>query len=331
MLAYIIRRILIMIPTLAVISVISFAVIDLPPGDFLTSYIVQLESQGARVTEEQVESLKRRYALDQPLPMRYVNWMYRIIRFQDFGQSWNWNRPVAGLLMERMPFTVTISLATLFLTYIVAIPVGIFSAVRQYSWADYVFTTVGFLGLAIPNFLLALVLMFLFYRYFGVSIGGLFSPEFRDAPWSLARAWDMLNHLWVPMIVIGTAGTAGLIRTMRAVMLDELSKDYVQTARAKGLSEFVVIVKHASRVAVNPIISVVGWTLPLIISGEAIVAIVLNLPTTGPLLLQALLTQDMYLAGSFIFLLSSLTVIGTLLSDILLAWIDPRIRYDKEV
>ncbi len=330
MLSYVIRRCLIMIPTLVVISMIAFGVIDLPPGDYLTSYIVQLESQGAQVTEEQVESLKRRYALDQPLPLRYVNWIWRIIRYQDFGQSWNWNRPVAGLLAERLPFTIAISLTTLIFTYAAAIPIGIYSAVRQYSWGDYLFTTIGFLGLAIPNFLLALVLMFIFYRYFGVSIGGLFSPEYRDAAWSFAKFWDMMSHLWVPIIVIGTAGTAGLIRTMRAVMLDELSKDYVQTARAKGLKEIRVILKHAARVAINPIISLVGWTLPQIISGEAIVAVVLNLPTTGPLLLQALLTQDMYLAGSFIFILSALTVIGTLLSDILLAWIDPRIRYDKE-
>ncbi|MGB4427732.1 MAG: ABC transporter permease [Limnochordia bacterium] len=330
MFTYILRRTLLMIPTLFLISVIAFAVIDLPPGDYLTSYVAQLEAQGAVVSEEQILALQKRYALDQPAHVRYLNWIWRIVRYGDFGQSWNWNRPVRELLAERLPFTIGVSVTTLVFTYLAAIPIGIYSAVRQYSWADYIFTTAGFLGLAVPNFLLALVLMYVFYRYFGVSIGGMFSPEFRDAAWSMAKFRDLLNHLWVPIIVIGTSGTASLIRTMRGVMLDELGKDYVQTARAKGLSEIVVIVRHAARVAVNPIISVIGWTLPQIISGEAIVAIVLNLPTTGPLLYQSLLTQDMYLAGSFIFILSALTVIGTLLSDILLAWIDPRIRFDRE-
>ncbi len=328
MLSYVLRRTLLMIPTLILLSMLTFIVIDLPPGDFLSSYVAGLEAQGVQVTEEHIASLRQRYALDKPLHQRYVNWLWRMIRYGDFGQSWNWERPVKDLLLERLPFTILISVSTLILTYIVAIPIGIYSAVNQYSWGDYVFTTLGFLGLAIPNFLLALVLMFVFFKYFGVSIGGLFSPEFRDAPWTMARVIDLINHLWTPIIVVGTAGTAKLIRIMRGVMLDELSKDYVQTARAKGLPEFLVIVKHAARVAINPIISVVGWTLPAIVSGEAITAIVLNLPTTGPLLLQSLLTQDMYLAGSFIFALSALTVIGTLLSDLLLAWVDPRIRYD---
>ncbi|NLK07864.1 MAG: ABC transporter permease [Firmicutes bacterium] len=328
MLSYVLRRTLLMIPTLLLLSVLTFVVIDLPPGDYLTSYITTLEAQGVRVTEERVAALRHRYALDKPLYQRYANWLWRIVRYGDFGQSWKWEKPVKDLLLERLPFTMVISISTLIMTYLLAIPIGIYSAVNQYSWGDYVFTTIGFLGLAVPSFLLALVLMFVFFKYFGLSIGGLFSPQFRDAPWDIARFKDLLSHLWTPIIVVGMGGTAKLIRVMRSTMLDELSKDYVQTARSKGLAEFFVITKHAARVAINPIISVVGWTLPAIVSGEAIVAIVLNLPTTGPLLLDSLLAQDMYLSGSFLFTLSALTIIGTLLSDLLLAWIDPRIRYD---
>jgi len=316
-----------MFPTIIVISLIAFAVIELPPGDFLTSYIVQLESQGAQVTEEQVASLKKRYGLGQPIYQRYLKWIWGILH-GDFGMSWNWNQPVLDLLLERLPYTVILSGVTLLFTYVVAIPIGVLSAVKQYSIADYIFTTFGFLGLSIPNFLLALVLMFVFFNFFGISIGGLFSSEFKDAPWSLAKFVNMINHLWVPIIVIGTAGTARIIRLMRGVMLDELGKDYLRTARSKGVAEWKVILKHTLRVAINPIISLAGFQLPMIISGAAITSIVLSLPTTGPLLLQALQTQDMYLAGSFIFALSVLTVIGVFISDLLLAWVDPRIRYD---
>ncbi|MFP4015686.1 MAG: ABC transporter permease [Halanaerobiales bacterium] len=325
--AYIMRRLIYMIPTILVISLIAFIVIQLPPGDYLTSYIVQLESQGAQVTEEQVQSLQRRYGLGQPYYMQYLKWVGGIFR-GDFGMSWNWNQPVLDLISERLPFTLVISISTLLFVYVVAIPIGVYSAVKQYSIGDYIFTTFGFLGLSIPNFLLALVLMFIFFKYFGVSIGGLFSAEYRDAAWSVGKFLDLLNHLWIPIIVVGTAGTAGMIRVMRAVLLDELGKDYVNTARAKGVKESVVIFKHAVRIAVNPLISQAAFQLPQIISGAAITSIVLGLPTTGPLLLEALQTQDMFLAGSFIFLLSVLTVIGTFLSDLLLAWVDPRISYD---
>lgn len=327
MAAYIIRRLIYMIPTIIIISLIAFTVIQLPPGDFLTSYIVQLESQGAQVTDEQVQSLKQRYGLGQPFYKQYTKWIWGILQ-GDFGMSWNWNQPVRELIAERLPFTLVISLSTLLFTYIVAIPIGIYSAVKQYSIGDYLFTTFGFLGLSIPNFLLALVLMFIFFTYFGVSIGGLFSSEYRDAAWSWGKLLDLINHLWIPIIVIGTAGTAGMIRIMRGVLLDELGKDYISTARAKGVKEWKVVIKHAVRIAINPLISQAAFRLPRIISGAAITSIVLGLPTTGPLLLEALQTQDMYLAGSFIFLLSILTVIGTFLSDILLAWIDPRISYD---
>ncbi|MFW6029923.1 MAG: ABC transporter permease [Halanaerobiales bacterium] len=327
MLSYIMRRIFYMIPTIIIISIITFIVIELPPGDFLTSYVVELQSQGAQVTEEVVESLRQRYGLGLPAHQRYFKWVRGILR-GDFGLSFNWNRPVLDLIMERLPFTILISVLTLLVTYLVAIPVGIYSAVKQYSIGDYFFTTFGFLGLATPNFLLAIVLMFVFFRFFGISIGGLFSSQYRNAPWSLARLKDLINHLWIPIIVIGTAGTAELIRIMRGVLLDELGKDYIDTARSKGLKESVVIIKHAVRIALNPIISAAAFQLPLIISGEAITSIVLGLPTTGPLLLQALQTQDMYLAGSFIFLLSVLTVFGTFISDLVLAWVDPRIMYD---
>ena len=327
MAAYIIRRLIYMIPTIIIISLIAFTVIQLPPGDFLTSYIVQLESQGAQVTDEQVQSLKQRYGLGQPFYQQYFKWVFGIVQ-GDFGMSWNWNQPVKELIAERLPFTLVISFSTLLFTYIVAIPIGIYSAVKQYSIGDYIFTTFGFLGLSIPNFLLALVLMFLFFTYFGVSIGGLFSSQYRDAAWSWGKFVDLINHLWIPIIVIGTAGTAGMIRIMRGVLLDELGKDYVNTARAKGVREWKLIIKHAVRIAINPLISQAAFRLPQIISGAAITSIVLGLPTTGPLLLEALQTQDMYLAGSFIFLLSILTVIGTFFSDLLLAWIDPRISYD---
>jgi len=329
MLSYILRRVLFMIPTLLVISVISFVLIQLPPGDYLTSYIARLEEAGDRVDMAEVASLTKRYGLDQPIYVQYFIWMKGILH-GDFGQSFEWHRPVNKLIWERLALTVAVSLLCIIFTYIVAIPIGIYSAIRQYSVADYFFTFIGFFGMATPNFLLALVLMFLFYKYFGISVGGLFSPEFMEAPWSLAKVMDMMNHMWIPVIVIGTAGTCGLIRVMRGMLLDELRKQYVITARTKGLSERFLLFKYPVRIAVNPIMSTIGWMLPSIFSGAAITAIVINLPTTGPLLLQALMNQDMYLAGSFVLILSTLTVIGTLISDILLAWIDPRIRYEKE-
>jgi peptide/nickel transport system permease protein len=244
----------------------------------------------------------------------------------DFGYSFEWRRPVAQLLWDRLGFTFIISLATLLLTWIIAFPIGIYSAVRQYSIGDYLFTFLGFLGLAIPDFLAALVLMWIAFAVFGQSVGGLFSPDYVDAPWSVAKVLDMLSHLWIPALILGIGGTAGLIRIMRANLLDELHKPYVTTARAKGLPELKLILKYPVRVALNPFVSTVGWSLPHLISGTVIVGVVLNLPTNGPLLLRALLSQDMYLAGSFILMLSVLTVIGTLVSDILLAWLDPRIR-----
>jgi len=328
MIFYILRRLVYMVIILGVASIISFIVIQLPPGDYLTSYIVQLEATGAKVNEQQVASLKKRYGLDLPIYFQYLKWMWNMAH-GNFGRSFQWDKPVRELIAERLPLTITISLLTLIFTYVVAIPIGIYSATHQYSVTDYIFTTIGFAGLATPNFLFALILMFLFFTYFNFSIGGLFSPEYTDAAWSMSKIFDMLKHLPVPIIVIGTAGTAGLVRVMRGCLLDELRKQYVITARAKGVAEKNLLFKYPLRVAINPIISTIGWTLPAIVSGETITAIVLSLPTTGPLLFQALLTQDMYLAGSTIMFLTFLTVIGTFISDLLLVWIDPRIKYEK--
>jgi len=329
MLSYIIRRSLYMIIILLAVSLVAFIIIQLPPGDYLTTLIENLRARGIQVNEEQIRSLEKQYGLDLPVYAQYFTWMWNMVH-GNFGRSFEWNEPVSMLIAERLPLTITISLLTLLFVYAVSIPIGIYSATHQYSIGDYTFTVAGFAGLAIPNFLLALVLMFLFYKYFGLSAGGLFSLDYQIAPWSLAKVIDMLKHLPIPIIVIGTAGTAGLIRVMRGCLLDELRKQYVITARAKGVSERALLFKYPVRVAINPIVSTIGWTLPGIVSGETITAIVLSLPTTGPLLFRALIAQDMYLAGSTVMFLTFLTVIGTLISDILLVWIDPRIRYEKK-
>jgi len=326
MLAYIIRRILTMIPTLVAISIISFAIIQLPPGDFFTTYVAQLSASGEAVDQAELESLRQRFGLDQPMYIQYLKWAWNFVR-GDFGQSFEWNQPVRALIGERLAMTVLISTCTLLFTWAVAVPIGIYSAVRQYSWMDYFLTLIGFIGLATPNFLFALVLLWVSYSWFDMSIGGLLSPQFVDAPWSLAKTLDLFKHLWIPIVIVGTAHTAKFIRIIRGNLLDELKKPYVTTARAKGLSETRLILKYPVRVAINPLVSTIGWTLPELVSGIAITAVVLNLPTTGPLLLRALLSQDMQLAGTFIMFLATLTVIGTLVSDILLAWVDPRIRF----
>ena len=325
---YIIQRFAFMIVLLVLVSIVAFVIIQLPPGDYLTSYIVQLESEGTTVSESEIMMLKRQYGLDKPMYMQYLKWVSKMLQ-GDFGMSFMWQRPAADLLAERIPLTVLVSLFTLVFTYVVAVPIGIYSATNQYSIGDYAFTIVGFAGLAIPNFMLALILMLVFFNAFGLSIGGLFSPQFQEAAWSLAKFWDLVKHLPVPVIVVGTAGTAGIIRIMRGTLLDELKKQYVITARAKGVNEIKLLFEYPVRVAMNPIVSSIGWQLPQIISGATITSIVLNLPTTGPLLLQALLNQDMFLAGSTIMLLSFLTVVGMFLSDLLLVLVDPRIRLEK--
>ena len=327
MLKYIAWRILMMIPTLFAISIVSFLIIQLPPGDFLTSYLAQLTSMGETVSEEVIEALRARYGLGSPVYVQYWTWMTGIITQGDFGMSLLWGRPVSELLWERVSLTVMVSASSVLFIWVVAIPIGIYSAVRQYSIGDYIFTFLGFLGLATPPFMLALIALWIVFVSTGSVLVGLFSPEYIDASWSFAKALDLLAHLWIPMVILGTAGTAGTIRVIRAQMLDELHKPYVVTARAKGVSEIKLLFKYPVRIALNPFFSTLGWLLPRLIAGEILVSIVLNLPTTGPLLLGALTNQDMYLAGSFMLILSTLTVIGTLISDILLAWVDPRIRY----
>lgn len=313
-----------MILTVAVISLIAFFVIQLPPGDFITSYVSSI-SGGDRITPDTVMALRAQFGLDKSLPEQYLRWIFNLLQ-GNFGLSFQMQRTVADLLAERLPLTLAITIPTTLFVYAVAIPIGIYSAVRQYSVGDYVFTFIGFIGLAIPNFLLAIVLIYFSTRYFGGSVGGLFSPEFENAPWSIARVMDMSRNIGLAIIIIGTSGTAATMRVMRGMLLDELSQAYVETARAKGLSEWRVVMKYPVRVAVSPVLSTVGFTLPAMISGTEITATVLNLPTTGPLLLNAVRSQDMFLAASIILILSILTVIGTFISDLLLVWADPRIR-----
>lgn len=329
MLKFILRRILIMIPTVLIISAIVFWVIQLPPGDYMTTYISSMEASGESFTMETIEQMRKDYGLDQPWYVQYYKWITNILFKGDFGYSFMYSRPVTYLVAERMPTTLAVSITTMLFTYIVSIPIGIYSAVKQYSIGDYVATTIGFLGMATPNFLLAIILMFLSLKFFGNPLLGLFSKEFVNAAWSWAKFADMMKHMIIPIIVIGTANTCGLIRIMRGQMLDERDQQYVITARAKGLSERRILWKYCVRAALNPIASSIGWSLTTIFTGSTISAIVMNLPTQGPMLQKALLNQDMYLAGSWLLLMAVLTVIGTLLSDILLAWLDPRIRLSK--
>ena len=327
MLRFILRRVAYMVPTLFAVSIVAFVIIQLPPGDYLTTLMADWASGGGAVEMGTVEVLRERYGLDQPIWIQYFYWIFGIVTRGDFGISFELNRPVTDVIWGRLGYTFLISFCTLLFIWALALPIGIYSAVKQYSIGDYVATFFGFLGLAIPNFLLALVLMYVTVSYFGQSVGGLFSPAMVDAPWSLMKFADFLAHVWLPILVVGTAGLASLIRIMRANLLDELHKPYVTTARAKGVSEFRLLLKYPVRVALNPLISTLGWILPALVSGEIIVSVVLSLPTTGPMLLRALLAQDMYLAGSIILMVSVLTLVGTLVSDILLAIADPRIRF----
>jgi len=329
MLFYVIRRLLYMIIILFLLSVVAFIIIQLPPGDYVSAYVAEMQSmRGERLGEEEIIALRKIYGVDRSMYVQYSKWLWKLSH-GNFGMSLQLQRPVIDLIAERLPLTVLICILATIFTYAVGMPIGIYSAIRQYSIGDYFSTVFGFIGLAVPNFLLALILMFLFYKYFGFSIGGLFSLQYMDASWSMGKFIDMLKHLPIPVIVIGTPGAAALIRTMRGCLLDELRKQYVITARAKGLEERTLLFKYPVRVAINPIISTIGWTLPWLISGGTITSIVLGLPTMGPLLFQALLKQDMELAGSILMILSFLTVIGTFISDILLVLLDPRIRYEK--
>jgi peptide/nickel transport system permease protein len=326
MFAYAVRRILMMIPTLLAISAIVFAIIQLPPGDYFTAYLNELQSRGESVDPNKIAFLKAQYGFDRPLYEQYLVWVGGLLQ-GDLGYSFEYELPVRTVVGDRLMLTFVVSFATIVFTWIVAFPIGVYTAVRQYSFGDYSLTFLGFIGLATPNFLLALVLQYLAHVWFGTSIGGLMDPQYIDQPWSWAKACSVMTHLWIPVIVIGTSGTAGMIRRLRANMLDELQKQYVVTARAKGMPPLRALVKYPLRMALNPFIADIGNLLPQVISGAAIVSVVLSLPTTGPMLLRALQSQDMYLAGSFLMFLATLTVIGTLLSDLALAALDPRIRF----
>jgi peptide/nickel transport system permease protein len=326
MLAYAARRLVLAIFTLWTVTVLSFIIIQLPPGDFVDAYMAQLSATQSNVSEQHFESLRRQYALDRPMHEQYLKWMSGVFR-GDFGTSMMWRKSVLDVIGDRLAMTMVLSLGAIVLTWAIALPIGIYSAVRQYSIGDYVFTFIGFIGLGVPSFLLALTLMYFGFTLFDSDIGGLFSPEYQLEPWSWGKAKDLLYHLPLPAIIIGLSGTAELIRVMRANLLDELRKPYVITARAAGMSERSLVLKYPVRVALNPFASTVGYLLPYILSGSVIVSVVLSLPTLGPLLLGSLIAQDMFLAGTIVMMLGALTVIGTFLSDLLLMWIDPRIRF----
>ncbi len=327
MLRYVVHRLLIMVPTLLAISLITFVIIQLPPGDYLESYIAELQAQGERITGAKIDYLRQTYGLDRPWWQQYLIWLGGLLR-GDLGYSFEYDMPVNAVVGDRIFLSFVVSFATILFTWAVSFPIGVYSATHKYSVGDHALTFIGFLGLATPNFLLALVLLYVANVWFGTSIGGLMDPQYLDQPMSWGKFLSVLEHLWIPVIVIGTAGTAGMIRRLRANLLDELQKPYVVTAKAKGLHPFRALCKYPLRMALNPFIADIGNLLPQIISGAAIVSIVLSLPTTGPMLLRALQTQDMYLAGSFLMLLALMTVIGVLLSDLALAVLDPRIRFE---
>ena len=326
---YLIQRFFYMIFLLWMLSIVTFVVIQLPPGDYLSTYISRLEQQsGGNFSEEEIDSLRRQYGLDLSLSERYVKWFGSVLQ-GDYGFSYDWQQPVRNLIGERLALTFTIAIISAIITYAIAIPIGIYSATHQYSLGDYVVSIVGFIGLAIPNFMLALIMLYVAFKVFGVNLSGLFSPEYLDQPWSLAKVGDLLLHLPIPVIVVSTGGTAGLIRVLRGTLLDELNKQYVVTARSKGVGEIKLLFKYPVRIALNPLVSSLAWLFPALISGGVITAIVLGLPTAGPMLLRALITQDTFLTATLLMFVSVLTVIGTSVSDILLVMLDPRIRMER--
>jgi peptide/nickel transport system permease protein len=324
---YILKRLLLLPILLVIFSIFAFVIIQAPPGDYITTYIADLAASGSAIDQAQIDTLRERYGLDQPMYVQYLKWMQRLVT-GDLGFSLDWQKPIKELIGERIVLTVILGLFTFAFTWLLAIPIGIISAVKQYSFLDYFFTVFNYFGVATPTFMTALVLMWIAFSQFGVSVTGLFSPEYIDAPWTMGRVRDLLSHMWLPMIILGLDGTARLARIMRANLLDELNKPYVEMARAKGLSESKLVLKYPVRLAINPLVSTIGWYLPLIFSGSVIVATVLNLPTIGPMLLRSLISQDMFLAGTIIMIYLFLAIIGTLISDILLAWLDPRIRME---
>ena len=328
MFGYIMRRVLIMFPTLILISIISFVLIQLPPGDYLTSYAAQLRTMGDNIDQQSIDSLRERYGLGQPIYVQYGKWIYGIITRGDWGQSMEWQKPVSELIWERMGLTVALAVFSLLVSWLIAIPVGVYSATHQYSIPDYAMSVFSFVGVGVPAFLWALIIMYFAQTQLGLNVGGLFSEKFIDAPWTWAKVVDLLKHVWIPVVIVAIENTAGELRTTRANLLDEVNKPYVELARAKGLTENRLIWKYPVRVALNPFFSTVGWSLANRISSITLMSVVLSLQTTGPMQLRALMSQDMYLAGSFLVLLSALTIVGTLVSDILLAWVDPRIRLE---
>ncbi|MBB5778947.1 ABC transporter permease [Nonomuraea angiospora] len=332
MLGYFGRRLVYVVVTLWAISIVTFVIINLPPGDYVSTLVANAQAGGEGLTPAEIANLRHRYGLDDPLLVQYWRWITAILLHGDFGQSFAWNQAVSTLIGERVALSAVLSISSLLMVWAIAFPIGIYSAVKQYSWGDYGFSFLGFIGMAVPEFMLALILMYVGFRFFGQSVGGLFSPEFQDAAWNLGKVLDLLGHLWVPIVVIGVSGTAGMIRVTRANLLDELYRPYVHTARAKGLPEWKLLLKYPVRMSLSPFFSTVGWLLPGLIGGETIVSVVMSLPTGGPLLLNGVMNQDMYLVGSFIMILSTLTVIGTVVSDLALAWWDPRIRkrYKRE-
>ena len=333
MLTFLVRRTMLATLSLFAISVITFAIVQMPPGDYADAYLERVYTRNLALMSMQTSAeikaqVRRQWGLDRPIHIQYYTWMSKVLR-GEFGHSFVHNRPIRDVLGERMLMTVILALTTVMFTWVMAIPIGIYSAVRQRSLEDYTFTFLGFVGLSVPDFMLALVMMYFAFVWFDFDVGGLFSREYQRAPWSLARVWDLMNHLLIPVIILGTSGTAGLIRILRANLLDELRKPYVVTARAKGLPEFKLILKYPVRVALNPLLSTVGYILPFLISGSVIVSVVLSLPTVGPILLQALLGEDIFMAGVIILFLGLLTILGTLISDLLLVLVDPRIRLEE--
>lgn len=328
MLLYIAKRLLLLPLLIVLFSIFAFFIIQAPPGDFVTSYIAELAASGSSIDQAQIDGLRSLYGLDKPIHIQYLKWMGRVVT-GDFGISLDWQRPIGELIGERLALTVMLGAFTFLFTWALAIPIGILSATKQYSFLDYFFTVVNYFGVSTPTFMTALVIMWLAFSRLGISITGLFSAEYIDAPWTYDRVVDMLKHMWLPMIILGLDGTARLARVMRANLLDELKKPYIEMARAKGMSEWRLVLKYPVRLAINPLVSTIGWYLPLIFSGSVIVATVLNLPTIGPMLLRSLTNQDMFLAGSIILIYGFLAIIGTLISDILLVWLDPRIRMEE--
>jgi peptide/nickel transport system permease protein len=328
MILYIVQRLALLPLLMLIYSFVIFAIIQAPPGDFLSAYVATLASSGSSISADQIAALRHQYGLDQPFVVQYFLWMQNLFH-GDFGLSLEYQRPNADLIGEQIGLTIALALFSFVLTWAISVPAGIYSATHPRSLGDHVLTVVNYVGVATPNFMLALILMWVAFAYFDISVTGLYSPEFVDAPWSVARVLDLLGHIWLPALVLGIAGTARLSRIMRANLLDELNKPYVTTARAKGMKEWRLVLRYPVRLAFNPLVSTIGWYLPALFSGSLIVATVMNLPNIGPLLLRALINQDMYLAGGILLIYSFLTIVGTLLSDVLLTLIDPRIRVEK--